>query len=62
MGLAAETGPETDYLMRMRSVRDALVHGCRLKGPVKRIADMDPGCRNIRWAANGFDAPDTPSR
>jgi hypothetical protein len=56
-GLLAQAGPRTECLFRLRSVRSAFVHGCRVHGPTPRIADMAADCRDIRWAANAFEAP-----
>jgi hypothetical protein len=55
-GFAAQTEENADCLFRMRNVRNTFVHGCRLKNPVAKVADMDDECRDIRWAANAFDS------
>ncbi|MCC6125356.1 MAG: twin-arginine translocation signal domain-containing protein [Pirellulales bacterium] len=56
-GLAAQTDAKTDCVFRLRNVREAFIHGCRLKNPTLQVAEMDADCRDIRWAANAFDAP-----
>ena len=53
-GLFARTGPDTDCLMRMRNVREALIHGCRLRGQVRSIIDANDTCENIYLRANAF--------
>jgi polygalacturonase len=55
-GCMAEIDSQAECLFRMKNVREAMIHGCRLSGAVKRIADLDD-CRDLRWIANAFDAP-----
>ena len=56
-GLTAQTEERTRCLFRLHGVRSGLIHGCRVHGPLPRIADMDADCRDVRWGANAFDAP-----